>query len=76
MDSNDSFSPWIYQTYTVRTEAALEIGTNLTFEEDVEESQHGIKQHQPHTYEETLEGDSEPLGHEAQKEGVKPGGSY
>ena len=63
------------RAYAVRTETALEISTHLTFKEDVEESQHCIKQHQPHPDQEALQGDSEPLGHEAQKEGMKPSGS-
>ncbi len=64
------------RSHTVRSESALEICAYLTLEEDVEESQHRIKQHQPHTYEQTLEGDGKPLGHKAQEERVKPGGSY
>ena len=63
-------------TYSVRTETTLEIGTHLTLEKNIEQGEDRIEEHQPHSYEHTLKGDSKPLGHVTEQEGMKPGSSY
>ena len=59
----------------VRAEAALEIGTHLTFEEDIEQREHCIEQHQANSDEQTLKSDCSPFGDIVSEEGVKPCGS-
>ncbi len=63
-------------TYTVRAETTLEIGADLAFEEDIEKGEDRIEEHQPHSYEQTLECDRCPLGHITEQQGMNPGSCY
>ena len=50
------------RTYSVRTETALEGGTHLTLEIDIEKRQKSVCEKKHDTYEHTLDGDCEPGG--------------
>ena len=62
--------------HAVRAETALDESADLAFEIYVEEGEDCVEQHQADTYEQALQCNSGPFGHQAQEERVKPGGSY
>ncbi len=58
---------------TVGAETTLEVGTDLTLVEDVEERQHRVDQQQTDTDQHTLHGGREPGWHEIVEHRVEPG---
>ncbi len=61
-----------HRTYAVRTEAALECGTNLTLKIDIKECQKRVCQKKRNSNQHAFGGNGEPLRHERAEEAVNP----